>query len=94
MTVWVARVGDKLVLINIKANFINPMPRETYMEMLKSAILVAVRRVCGERECKGFTVDPEMPLDPEVSRELEDWFNKARESFHKALREITRESQV
>jgi len=94
LTVWVAVVDDKLVLINIKANFINPISRETYMEMLKQAILVAIRRLCSERVCRGFAVDPEMPLDPEVSRELEDWFNRARESFHKVLREITRESQV
>jgi hypothetical protein len=94
LTVWVAVVEDKLVLMNIKTNFINPVPREAYVEMLKQAILVAIRRLCSERACRGFTVDPEMPLDPDVSRELEEWLNKVRESFHKALREITGEPQA
>jgi predicted CopG family antitoxin len=94
LTVWVAVVDDKLVLINIKTNFINPISREAYMEMLKQAILVAIKRLCSERVCRGFAVDPEMPLDPEVSRELDEWLNKAREMFYKALREIAGESQV
>jgi hypothetical protein len=94
LTVWVAMVGDRLVFINIKTNFINPVPREAYMEMLKQTILAAIRRLCSERVCRGFAVDPEMPLDPEVSRELEEWLNKARESFHKALREVAGESRV
>jgi len=92
ISVWVARVDDRLVLVNIRSNFITyPVPKEVYMDMLKLALSEAFKRVCTNNEtaCKSFTVDPEMPLNPEVSRELEDWFNKARESFYETLREIT-----
>jgi hypothetical protein len=91
VSVWVARVDDRLVLINIRSNFINPVPREAYMDMLKLALSEAFKRICtnSETACKSFTVDPEMPLDPEVSRELEDWLNRARERFYETLREIT-----
>jgi len=91
ISVWVARVDDRLVLVNTRSNFINPVPREAYVDMLKLALSEAFKRICtnSETACKSFTVDPEMPLDPEVSRELDEWLNKARESFHKTLREIT-----
>ncbi len=89
ISVWVAVVGGKLVLVNIRSNFITPpASKEAYMDMLKLALSEVYKRVCSERECEGFTVDPEMPLSPDVARELEEWFNGAREMFYKTLREI------
>jgi hypothetical protein len=71
LTIWVARVGDQLVLMNIKTNFITfPVPRKVYVEMLKVTLLEVIKKICAEGgvECKGVTVDPEMPLNPK-SRE-------------------------
>jgi hypothetical protein len=91
ISVWVARVGGKLVLVNIRSNFVTyPVPKEVYVGMLKLALSEAFKRICTSNKtaCQGFTVDPEMPLSPDVARELEEWFNEAREMFCKTLREI------
>jgi hypothetical protein len=75
ITLWIARSGDALTLIDVKTNFLNPLSREEYAELVVKTLREALRRLCVERGvCSKLRADPEMPLDQYVLERIHQEF--------------------
>jgi hypothetical protein len=75
ITLWLAKSSDALILINIKTNFLNPPPKEEYIDLLIKTLRETLRRFCIEKGvCTRICLDPEMPLDQEVAERINQEF--------------------
>jgi hypothetical protein len=78
ITLWIARSGDTLTLINIKTSFLNPPSKEEYINLLIKTLRETLRRLCIEKGiCTRICLDPEMPLDREVAERINQEFKAA-----------------
>jgi hypothetical protein len=75
ITLWIARSGDALTLVDVKANFLSPPSREEYAELVVKTLREALRKLCVERGvCSKLRVDPELPLDQHVLERIRQEF--------------------
>jgi hypothetical protein len=81
ITLWLARSGDTLTLINIKTGFLNLPSKEEYIDLLIKTLRETLRRLCIERGiCTRICLDPEMPLDREVVERINQEFKAQQEN--------------